>query len=115
MVNGQHYLSAPQPGKKLAIFGDTAPCPSAHLLAQGVDVMVHEATLETAMEEKANSRGHSSTRQAAQLAHDAGVGRLIVTHVSSRYDARGCASLLAECRHLFPACELAEDFTQVSV
>jgi len=78
-------------------------------------VMVHEATLEAAMEEKANSRGHSSTRQAAQLARDAGVGRLIVTHVSSRYDARGCASLLAECRALFPECELAEDFAQVSV
>ena len=51
--------------------------------------MVHEATLETAMEEKANSRGHSSTRQAALLARDAAVGRLIITHVSSRYDARG--------------------------
>jgi len=78
-------------------------------------VMVHEATLETAMEEKANGRGHSSTRQAAQLARDAGVGRLIVTHVSSRYDARGCASLLAECLAVFPACELAEDFAKVSV
>ncbi len=115
LVNGQDYLSAPQPGKKLAIFGDTAPCPSALLLAQGVDVMVHEATLETAMEEKANGRGHSSTRQAARLAREAGVGKLIVTHVSSRYDARGCESLLAECREVFSACELAEDFTQVSV
>jgi ribonuclease BN (tRNA processing enzyme) len=36
--------------------------------------MVHEATLEYAMEEKANSRGHSSTHQAAQLARDAGAG-----------------------------------------
>lgn len=115
VVNGQDYLSAPQPGKKLAIFGDTAPCPSALLLAQGVDVMVHEATLETAMEEKANGRGHSSTRQAARLAREAGVGKLIVTHVSSRYDARRCESLLAECREVFSACELAEDFTQVSV
>ena len=95
--------------------GVSANAAIAHAKEQGVDVVVHEATLETAMEEKANSRGHSSTRQAAQLARDAGVGRLIVTHVSSRYDARGCASLLAECRHLFPACELAEDFTQVSV
>jgi ribonuclease Z len=115
VINGQDYLAAPQPGKKLAIFGDTAPCPAALTLAQGVDVMVHEATLETAMEEKANSRGHSSTRQAAQLARDAGVGRLIVTHVSSRYDARGCEKLLAECHALFPECELAEDFAQVSV
>ncbi|MDO1787476.1 MBL fold metallo-hydrolase, partial [Escherichia coli] len=77
--NGQDYLAPPQPGKKLAIFGDTAPCSSALRLARGVDVMVHEATLEAAMEEKANSRGHSSTRQAAQLAREAGVRKLIVT------------------------------------
>jgi len=114
-VNGQDYLSAPQPGKKLAIFGDTAPCAAALSLAQGVDVMVHEATLEAAMEEKANGRGHSSTRQAARLAREAGVGKLIVTHVSSRYDAQGCERLLAECREVFSECELAEDFTQVSV
>ncbi|WP_297122132.1 ribonuclease Z [uncultured Enterobacter sp.] len=115
VVNGRDYLSPPQAGKKLAIFGDTAPCPSALLLAQGVDVAVHEATLEAAMEEKANGRGHSSTRQAAQLARDAGVGKLIVTHVSSRYDARGGESLLAECRAVFDNCMLADDFTQVSV
>ncbi len=115
VVNGQAYLSAPQPGKTLAIFGDTAPCAAALQLARGVDVMVHEATLEAAMEEKANSRGHSSTRQAAQLAREAKVGKLIVTHVSSRYDARGCERLLAECREVFSGCELAEDFTQVSV
>ncbi len=115
VVNGRDYLSPPQAGKKLAIFGDTSPCPSALLLAQGVDVAVHEATLEVAMEEKANGRGHSSTRQAAQLARDAGVGKLIVTHVSSRYDARGGESLLAECRAVFDNCILAEDFTQVSV
>ncbi|WP_432224118.1 ribonuclease BN [Enterobacter wuhouensis] len=114
-VNGQDYLSAPQPGKKLAIFGDTAPCAAALSLAQGVDVMVHEATLEAAMEEKANGRGHSSTRQAARLAREAGVGKLIVTHVSSRYDAQGCERLLAECREVFSECVLAEDFTQVSV
>ena len=52
--------------------------------------MVHETTLDASMEEKANSRGHSSTQQAAQLALDAGVGRLIMTHVSSRYDEKGC-------------------------
>ncbi|MCE9993676.1 ribonuclease Z [Enterobacter asburiae] len=114
-INGQRYLSAPQPGKTLAIFGDTSPCVGAMRLAQGVDVMVHEATLEAAMEEKANGRGHSSTRQAAQLARDANAGKLIITHVSSRYDAAGCARLLAECREVFASCELAEDFAQVSV
>ena len=115
LINGQDYLSAPQSGKKLAIFGDTAPCPGALLLAQGVDLLVHEATLEAAMEEKANSRGHSSTRQAGQLARQAGVKKLMMTHVSSRYDARGCQALLTECREHFANSELAEDFTQVSV
>lgn len=115
IVNGQDYLSAPQPGKKLAIFGDTAPCACALLLAREVDLLVHEATLEAAMEEKANSRGHSSTRQAAQLARQAGVKKLVITHVSSRYDAQGCQALLAECREHFANSELAEDFAQVSV
>ncbi len=115
IVNGQDYLGPSLPGKKLAIFGDTAPCPAALLLAQDVDLLVHEATLETAMEEKANSRGHSSTRQAAQLAREANVGRLIITHVSSRYNLEGCARLLAECQEGFAASELAEDFAQVRV
>ena len=114
-INGAEYLSPPRPGKKLAIFGDTAPCENALALAQGVDLLVHEATLEVAMEEKANSRGHSSTHQAARLARDAQVKKLIVTHVSSRYDAEGCAMLLAECCAIFAASELAEDFATVRV
>lgn len=110
-INGADYLAAPVPGKALAIFGDTGPCDAALDLAKGVDVMVHEATLDITMEAKANSRGHSSTRQAATLAREAGVGKLIITHVSSRYDDKGCQHLLRECRSIFPATELANDFT----
>ncbi len=73
--------------------------------------MVHEATLEAAMAEKANSRGHSSSEQTAQLALAANARRLIITHVSSRYDAEGCRRLLAECQSHFANCELAEDFS----
>ena len=64
---------------------------------------------------KANSRGHSSTRQAAALAREAGVGKLIITHVSSRYDDKGCQHLLRECRSIFPATELANDFAVFSI
>ncbi|MEX3020044.1 ribonuclease Z [Kluyvera sp. STS39-E] len=109
-VNGKDFISPPTPGKKIAIFGDTAPCQSALEMARDVDLMVHEATLEASMAEKANSRGHSSTEQTAQLARAANAKRLIVTHVSSRYDAEGCRRLLAECHQHFPQCELAEDF-----
>lgn len=115
VINGADFLAPATPGKSVAIFGDTAPCASAITLAKGVDVMVHEATLDTSMEEKANSRGHSSTKQAAQLAHDAEVGQLIITHVSSRYDDRGCQRLLAECQAIFPATALAHDFAVFTV
>lgn len=115
VINGADYLAPPEAGKKLAIFGDTAPCSAALELARGVDVVVHEATLEQAMEEKANSRGHSSTRQAAQLAAEAGAGKLVITHISSRYDAEHAQALLAECRETFTQTLLAEDFLVVRV
>ncbi len=114
-IDGRDYLSPSTPGKKLAIFGDTAPTPSALLLAQNVDVLVHEATLEAAMAEKANSRGHSTSQQTAELAREAGVGRLIITHLSSRYGEQSAAALLAECRAVFSNTELAEDFAMFEV
>ncbi len=110
IIKGSDYLAPAEPGKKLAIFGDTAPCSSALELARGVNLMVHEATLEQAMEEKANSRGHSSSRQAALLAREAGAGKLVITHLSSRYDETGSRQLLAECQAIFPQTLLAEDF-----
>ncbi len=67
------------------------------------------------MAEKANSRGHSSSQQAAALARDAGVSMFIATHFSSRYDAEGCLRLLAECRDVFPRTLLAEDFMVYSL
>lgn len=115
VIDGNRYLAPPTPGKKLAIFGDTAPCAEALELARGVDVMIHEVTLEQAMAEKANNRGHSSSQQTAKLARDADVGTLIATHFSSRYDTEGCQQLLKECREVFPSTILAEDFLVYSL
>lgn len=115
VIYGREYLGPAQKGKTLAIFGDTGPTPNAVALAQGVDVMVHETTLEAAMAEKANSRGHSTTVQAAEVAKAAGVGRLVITHLSSRYDEVGCDMLLRECQEIFPDTLAAEDFLTVQI
>ncbi|MGK9172125.1 ribonuclease Z [Yokenella regensburgei] len=109
-IRGEDFLAPPVAGKTVTIFGDTAPCPAALELAREVDLMVHEATLEQAMEEKANSRGHSSSRQAAQLAADAGARELVITHLSSRYDEEGAQRLLQECQAIFRDTRLAKDF-----
>ncbi|MDW8845214.1 ribonuclease Z [Erwinia sp. MMLR14_017] len=111
VVEGKAYLGPATKGVTLAIFGDTSPTPATSELAAGADVMVHEATLEAAMEEKANGRGHSSTVQAATAAKQAGAKRLIVTHLSSRYLREDSERLLAECREIFPNTEMAHDFS----
>lgn len=111
VVNGRDYLGPPIKGLTLAIFGDTGPTAVARDLAANADVMVHEATLEAAMAEKANSRGHSSTVQAATAAKEAGAKRLIVTHLSSRYLREDTERLLEECREIFPQTEMAHDFS----
>ncbi len=109
VINGLDYTGSATAGRSLAIFGDTAPTPAAGELAAGVNLMVHEATLEAALEEKANARGHSSTVQAARLAQQCGAQRLIITHLSSRYLKHDVQRLLAECRAIFPATEMAHD------
>ncbi|CAO98371.1 ribonuclease Z [Erwinia tasmaniensis] len=110
VINGWDYVGSKIKGRSLAIFGDTSPTAAASELAAGVDIMVHEATLEVAMEEKANGRGHSSTVQAARVAQQSGAKKLIITHLSSRYLHHDCERLLAECRAVFPHTEMAHDF-----
>jgi ribonuclease Z len=109
-LNGWDYVGDKIKGRSLAIFGDTAPTAAANEMAAGVDLMVHEATLEVAMEEKANSRGHSTTAQAAKVALESGAKRLIVTHLSTRYLRGDSERLLAECRAVFEHTEMAHDF-----
>lgn len=108
-IDGKDFLGEPYKGKSLAILGDTAPAESSLLLGDNVDVMVHEATLEEVMSEQANSRGHSTTTQAANRAKTAKAKKLIITHFSARYSQNDKLSLLAECQRIFPATELAYD------
>lgn len=109
-INGAEYLGPSTKGKVVAIFGDTGPTEVALQLAADADVMVHETTLEAALAEKANSRGHSTTVQTAEVAKQAGAKRLIATHFSSRYLSPDRERLLAECQSIFAATELAHDF-----
>src|SRR3989441_1150935 len=65
------------------------------------------------LEEKANRYGHSSSRQAAELAKEAGVGLLILTHLSPRYEDP--TSILQDAKAVFANVRVAEDFLEVDV
>ncbi|MFV0256856.1 MAG: ribonuclease Z [Acidimicrobiales bacterium] len=78
-------VSTVQPGQSLAVVMDTRRCAGARALADGVDLLVCEATFLERHATLAQDFGHLTAGQAARLARDAGARRLVLTHFSARY------------------------------
>lgn len=93
--------------RSYAYCSDTMPFPELPGWVSGVDILYHEATYQDEMADKACSRFHSTTIQAAQCALEAGVGKLLVGHYSSRI--REFDGYIAECRSVFPETIAAQD------
>lgn len=72
---------------------------------KGVDLLYHEATYAESERKQAKERGHSTARQAAEIAVAAEAKRLLIGHFSSRY--KQPAVLLDEARATFPATDIA--------
>jgi len=106
-------MGKPRPGRKITISGDTAPYDAFIEFAKGSDVLIHDATTDSSLEEKANEYGHSTAKQAAEIALKAGVGKLYLTHISPRY--RNAKPLENEAREVFAESYIAHDFMEVEV
>jgi ribonuclease Z len=107
-------VGAPRPGRKVVISGDTRPCSGLLESAIGADLLVHEATFSHQDLERAKESGHSTAREAAELAAEAGVKRLILSHISPRY-SREAPELLAEAKAFFRHTTVARDGMEVEV
>jgi ribonuclease Z len=114
MVGPADLVGAPRPGRTLVYSGDTRPHLSVIEASRGADLLVHEATFGGDEMERARETGHSTAAEAARVALDAGVRRLVLTHISSRY-TRDAAELLAEARSVFPETVIARDGMTVDV
>ena len=93
--------------RSYAYVSDTAPFPEETEWLRGVTVLYHETTYLEELVDQGALRHHSTTLQAASVARDAGVGRLLIGHYSSR--TRESAPYEAECRKVFPATYAASD------
>jgi len=113
-ISPAEVVGAPRPGRKLVISGDTRPCQATRDIAANADLLVHEATFADDEAERAANTGHSTAREAAEVAAAAGVLRLVLTHFSPRY-ADDPRWLEKEARAVFPETVAAHDGLVVEV
>jgi ribonuclease Z len=99
-------------GRRIVLPGDTAPAEAVRVLAEGADVLVHEATFGEEERGRAAETSHSTAVQAAEIARDAGVRMLALTHLSTRYFG---PELAREAQAVFAETVVPRDFDVIEV
>jgi ribonuclease Z len=100
-------------GKRIAFIPDTQVCPNLPLIARYADILVCESTYSERELEKADGYKHMTATQAAQVATQAEVKRLILTHFSQRYT--NVDHLVEEARAIFPDTDAAYDLMRITL
>src|SRR5579875_1801322 len=112
LVTGSRPRTAGRCGAKLAIVGDTAQAEALVEAVRGADLLVVEATFLARDAALARERRHITAAEAARLARAAGVGALVLNHISGRYPA---AEIAAEAAAIFAETRVAADFDRILV
>ncbi|MEO7984020.1 MAG: ribonuclease Z [Bacteroidota bacterium] len=105
LIKNELVTEAGQPARRYAFCADTKYDESLLPHITGADMIYHETTYLDHLRERAESRFHSTTKQAAALAKKAGVKKLLIGHFSSKYDT--LEEFEAEAREVFPDTDLA--------
>jgi ribonuclease Z len=114
VVRPEDVLGPPRPGRRVVLSGDTRPCDATIQAARDADLLVHESTFGDDEAERAAETTHSTAREAGRVAREAGARRLLLTHLSSRYDAEP-ETLYRQAAEETPACAVADDGMTVEV
>lgn len=113
VIAHERLVTAPDPVRSYAYCSDTRYMPRLADAVKGVNVLYHESTYSASNEERAQMYFHSTSRQAAQTALDAGVGQLVLGHFSARYE--NDEVMRAEAAEVFPNVVLANENTTIDV
>ena len=114
VVEPEDVVGEPRRGRSMVYTGDTRPTERVVAAAEDAELLVHDGMFADDMEDRARRTGHSTAREAADVAARAGVELLALTHVSSRY-ADGVDALEREARDRFAEAVVAEDGTEIVV
>jgi ribonuclease Z len=113
MIKPERVLGPSRQGRSIVYTGDTRPFSGLVKLATKADLLIHDATLDDELAERANEDGHSTPSQAASYAKKAKVRQLILTHISARY--RDTSKLMEQARKIFKNVQVAEDFMKIEI
>jgi ribonuclease Z len=113
VVKPEEVMGSLRFGRKIVYTGDTRPFKGFVKFAAGADLLIHDATLDEKLAERAEEDGHSTPKQAAKTAKKAKVKQLILTHVSARYD--DTSVLLKQAQKVFKKTQVAEDFMKIEI
>src|SRR5690606_14151936 len=80
LVAPSEVVGPERPGRLVVYTGDTRPSRHTVEVARGADLLIHEATFAMDEADRATATGHSTAREAATVAREAGVQRLVLTH-----------------------------------
>ena len=111
----EEVLGPPRPGRSFAYCTDTRPCDNGANLALEVDVLIHDSTFADDHSDWAIQTLHSTSREAALLAARQQVGRLMLWHISNRYDESQEIELLNQAREHFSDTYLTYDFDVITL
>ncbi len=103
-----------RPGRKLVYSGDTRPTEIVTEMAKGASLLIHESTFAEDERIRAEETYHSTAREAASIARDAGVRQLLLTHISARYSDNPYG-LLKEAQSVYPDTDVARDGQVVEI
>jgi ribonuclease Z len=114
LVTPEMVLGEIRKGRKIVYTGDTRPCEKTVEISRDADLLIHDAAFSEELKDWAVESGHSTAKEAAEVARKANVKKLVLTHISARY-SKNPEMLLEEARPIFENVELARDFLELRV
>ena len=114
VVEASSLVGPPRQGRRIVFTGDARPGPTTIDIAMGADLLIHEATFADEEAARALETGHSTAREAAEVASAAGVRQLALTHLSARYSL-SASDLLREAKEVFANTVVARDGMEIEV
>ncbi|MBF8807978.1 MAG: ribonuclease Z [Enterococcus lacertideformus] len=115
VIYGKKFVGPDKKGRIVTILGDTRKTGNSVILAKNADVLVHESTFNKNEAQMAKNYFHSTTYQAAEVAREAEVKTLLLTHISARYLGKAALELEEEAKEIFPKTKIMKDLDTVDI